>query len=58
MSSPAHVPQGAHDDDPDQPTGRSTGPGRRRGRLLIPGVFVGVILLLILFMVLVAQLNQ
>jgi hypothetical protein len=53
MSSPAHDPH-----DADRPTGRSTEGGRRGGRLLIPGIFVGVILLLVLFMVLVSQIGQ
>lgn len=54
MSTPASDP---HDHD-DQPTGRSTESGRRRGRLLIPAVFVGAILLVFLFIVLVSQIGQ
>ena len=55
MSSPAPDP---HDPDGGPPTGRSTESGRRRGRFLIPGIFIGVILLLVLFMVLVSQIGQ
>lgn len=55
MSSAAPEP---HDPQADRPTGRSTESGRRRGRLLIPGIFLGVILLLVLFMVLVSQIGQ
>ena len=55
MSSPAPDP---HDPAAGAPTGRSTESGRRRGRLLIPGVFLGVILLLVLFMLLVSQIGQ
>jgi len=55
MSSPAPDP---HDPDAGAPTGRSTESGRRRGRLLIPGIFIGVILLLVLFMLLVSQIGQ
>jgi hypothetical protein len=51
------APQAPRDDD-DRPTGRSTEAGRRRARVLIPAVIVGVVLVLILFMVLVSQLNQ
>ncbi|MGY2129445.1 hypothetical protein [Blastococcus sp. SYSU DS0617] len=54
MSTPAHDPH----DDADQPTGRSTEEGRRRGRLLIPGIFVGAILLIFLFILLVSQLGR
>jgi len=56
MSTAPQAPRDDHDDD--RPTGRSTEAGRRRGRVLIPAVFVGVILVLILFMVLVSRLNQ
>lgn len=55
MSSPAHHPQ---DDDAGHPTGRSTESGRRRGRLLIPGIFVGVIVLIFLFILLVSQIGR
>ena len=55
MSSPERDP---HDPDAARPTGRSTGSGRRGGRLLIPGIFIGVILLLVLFMVLVSQIGR
>lgn len=55
MSSPARDP---HDDDAGRPTGRPTESGRRRGRLLIPAVFVGVILLIFLFILLVSQIGQ
>ena len=55
MSTPAHDPHDPHD---DRPTGRSTESGRRRGRLLIPGIFVGLILLVFLFILLVSQINQ
>jgi hypothetical protein len=54
MSTPAHDPH----DDADQPTGRPTESGRRRGRLLVPGIFVGVVLLIFLFILLVSQINQ
>ena len=55
MSSPAPDP---HEPHADRPTGRSTESGRRRGRLLIPGIFIGVIVLIFLFILLVSQLNQ
>jgi hypothetical protein len=55
MSSPAPDP---HDPHAGRPTGRSTESGRRRGRLLIPAVFLGVIVLIFLFILLVSQLNQ
>ena len=55
MSSPATDP---HDPEAGPPTGRSTEGGRRRGRLLIPAVFVSVILLIFLFILLVSQLNR
>lgn len=58
MSTPAaHDPHDRHD-DADRPTGQSTGEGRRRGRLLIPAVFVGAIVLIFLFILLVSQLNR
>lgn len=49
-------PQPPRDDD--RPTGRSTGAGRRRGRVLIPAVVIGAILLVFLFIFLVSRLNQ
>ena len=55
MSSPAPDP---HDPHTDRPTGRSTEGGRRRGRLLIPAVFISVIVLIFLFILLVSQLNR
>jgi hypothetical protein len=55
MSSPAPDP---HDADAGRPTGRSTEGGRKGGRLLIPAVFVGVILLIFLFILLVSQLGR
>ena len=55
MSSPAPDP---HDPTGARPTGRSTESGRRRGRLLIPGIFIGAIVLIFLFILLVSQLNQ
>ena len=55
MSTPAPDP---HDADAGRPTGRSTEGGRRRGRLLIPAVFVGVIVLIFLFILLVSQIGQ
>ncbi len=54
MSTPTHDPH----DDADRPTGRSSESGRRRGRLLLPGIFVGVIVLIFLFILLVSQINQ
>jgi hypothetical protein len=54
MSSAA---QGPRDDD-ERPTGRGTESGRRRGRVLIPAVFIGVIVLIFLFIFLVSRLNQ
>ncbi|WP_158544889.1 hypothetical protein [Blastococcus sp. TF02-09] len=55
MSSTAPDP---HDHDDGRPTGRSTEAGRRRGRLLIPAVFLGAIVLVFLFILLVSQLGQ
>ena len=55
MSSPVTDP---HDRDAGRPTGRSTESGRRRGRWLIPAVFISVIVLIFLFILLVSQLNQ
>ena len=55
MSSPAPDP---HDPHAGRPTGRSTEGGRRRGRLLIPAVFLGVIALIFLFILLVSQIGQ
>ncbi len=42
-------------DEPDKPTGRPTDAGRRRGRVLVPGVIVGVILFVFAFMLLVTR---
>jgi hypothetical protein len=47
-----------HDPGTTPPTGRSTESGRRRGRLLIPAIFVGAILLIFLFILLVSQIGQ
>jgi hypothetical protein len=55
MSTPAPDP---HDADAGRPTGRSSESGRRRGRVLIPAVFVGVIVLIFLFILLVSQIGQ
>jgi len=55
MSNPTPDP---HDPAAGRPTGRSTEGGRRRGRLLIPAVFISVIVLIFLFILLVSQLNQ
>ena len=55
MSSAAPEP---HDPHGARPTGRPTESGRRRGRLLIPGVFIAAIVLIFLFILLVSQLNQ
>lgn len=52
------APQDPHDENPDRPTGESTGGGRRRARVLIPAVFIGAILLVFLFIFLVSQLNR
>ncbi|WP_158545883.1 hypothetical protein [Blastococcus sp. TF02A-30] len=46
------------DDEPDHPTGMSSGAGRKRGRLLIPAVFIAVIVLVFLFIVLVSQIGR
>ena len=56
MSLPPQSPRG--DDDAPRPTDQSTGAGRRRGRLLIPGIFIGVIALIFLFILLVSQIGQ
>jgi hypothetical protein len=55
MSSPAPRPQ---DDESGRPSGRPTEGGRRRGRLLIPAIFVGVIVLIFLFILLVSQIGR
>ncbi len=47
-----------HDPQAGRPTGRSTEGGRRRGRVLIPAVFLSVIVLIFLFILLVSQLNR
>ncbi|WP_155858938.1 hypothetical protein [Candidatus Blastococcus massiliensis] len=52
------APQPPRDDDPDLAHGESTEAGRRRGRLLIPAVFIAGIVLIFLFILLVSQLNQ
>jgi hypothetical protein len=51
------APQAPRDDD-ERPTGRSAEAGRRRGRVLIPAIFIGVIVLIFLFIFLVSRLNQ
>ena len=55
MSSAAPDP---HDPHGERPTGRPTESGRRRGRLLIPAVFIGAIVLIFLFILLVSQIGQ
>jgi hypothetical protein len=55
MSSAAPDP---HDPPGARPTERSTESGRRRGRLLIPAVFIGAIVLIFLFILLVSQIGQ
>jgi hypothetical protein len=50
------APQAPRDDD--RPTGRGTEAGRRRGRVLIPAVVIGAIVLVFLFIYVVSQLNQ
>ena len=47
-----------HDPHAGRPTGRSTDSGRRRGRLLIPAVFIAAIVLIFLFILLVSQIGQ
>jgi hypothetical protein len=54
MSSPAPHPQ----DDDGRPTGRPTERGQRRGRLLIPAIFLGAIVLVFLFILLVSQIGN
>jgi hypothetical protein len=54
MSAAPHDPS----EHADRSTGQSSPAGRRRGRVLIPAVFVGGILLLFLFILLVSRLNQ
>lgn len=55
MSSAAPDPHDPHD---ARPTGRSTEGGRRRARLLIPALFIGAIVLVFLFILLVSQIGQ
>ncbi len=55
MSSTAPDP---HEPEAGPPTGRSTESGRRRGRLLIPGIFLAAIVLIFLFILLVSQIGQ
>jgi hypothetical protein len=52
------VPQNPRDDDPDLAHAESTEAGRRRGRLLIPAVFIAGIVLVFLFILVVSQLGQ
>jgi hypothetical protein len=54
MSAAPHDPH----DDPDRPTGRPTAAGRRRGRILIPAIFIAGIVLIFLFILLVSQIGQ
>ncbi len=45
-------------DQRGDPSGRPTEAGRRRGRILIPAIIVGVILAIFAFMLLVSQLGR
>ena len=47
-----------HDPGAGRPTGRPTESGRRRGRLLLPAVFLTIIVLIFLFILLVSQIGQ
>ena len=55
-------PAGRPDDDPDPATPgerrMSTDGSRRRGRILLPAIFLGGIALIFLFMLLVGQLGR
>lgn len=51
------TPQAPRDDDDERRTEGSP-EGRRRARVLIPAVFVGLIVLIFLFIFLVSQLNR
>ncbi|MFD2094055.1 hypothetical protein [Blastococcus deserti] len=47
--------------DRDQPRDRQGGPteaGRRRGRILIPAIIVGIILVIFAFILLVSQIGR
>lgn len=52
MSSAEQTPEGR---DPDRPSQGVTQSGRRRGRLLIPGVIIAVVVIVFAFMLLVSQ---
>jgi hypothetical protein len=42
-------------DESEQPTGRPTPAGRRRGRLIIPGAVIAAIVIVFVFILLVSQ---
>jgi hypothetical protein len=52
MSSAADDPAGH---DPDRPPANSTPAGRKRGRVLIPGVIIAAILIVFAFILLVSK---
>lgn len=52
MSSADDTPAGR---EPDRPPADTPAPGRKRGRILIPGIIVAAILIVFAFILLVSQ---